>query len=110
MEEILGDHLLSSEIPSGQAPSHKKATKKNKNTPCVDFQEYSFRYFGGVDLFAIEGINQNTVLTLMAEVGTDITKFRSSKAFASWLHICPNEKVTGGKVISHSLKTHFLSF
>lgn len=104
MEEILGDHLLSSEIPSGQAPGHKKATKKNKNTPCVDFQEYSFRYFGGVDLFAIEGINQNTVLTLMAEVGTDIAKFRSSKAFASWLHICPNEKVTGGKVISSRTK------
>lgn len=104
MDEILGDHLLSSEIPLGQAPCHKKAIKKNKNTPCVDFQEYSFRYFGGVDLFAIEGINQNTVLTLMAEVGTDITKFRSSKAFASWLHICPNEKVTGGKVISSRTK------
>lgn len=100
MEEVLGNHLLSSEIPLGQAPSHKKAIKKNKNTPCVDFQEYSFRYFGGVDLFAIEGINQNTVLTLMAEVGTDITKFRNPDAFASWLHLCPNEKVTGGKVIS----------
>jgi transposase len=100
MEEVLCDHLLSSEIPLGQAPSHKKAIKKNKNTPCVDFQEYSFRYFGGVDLFAIEGINQNTVLTLMAEVGTDITKFRNPDAFASWLHLCPNEKVTGGKVIS----------
>lgn len=104
MDEVLSDHLLNNEIPVGQAPSHKKALKKNKNTPCVDFQEYSFRYFGGVDLFAIEGINQNTVLTLMAEVGTDITKFRSSKAFASWLHICPNEKVTGGKVISSRTK------
>ncbi|TAH01069.1 MAG: IS110 family transposase, partial [Sphingobacteriales bacterium] len=104
MDEVLGDHLLRSEIPLGQAPSYKKAIKKNKNTPCVDFQDYSFRYFGGVDLFAIEGINQNTVLTLMAEVGTDITKFRSSKAFASWLHICPNEKVTGGKVISSRTK------
>jgi transposase len=40
----------------------------------------------------------------MAEVGTDITKFHSSKAFSNWLHLCPNEKITGGKVISTHTK------
>lgn len=104
MDELLSDHLSTNEIDASQAPNHPKARKKNKGTPCIDFQKYSFQYFGGVDLFAIEGINQNSVLTLMAEVGTDITKFHSSKAFVNWLHLCPNEKITGGKVISNHTK------
>lgn len=104
IDEVFKQHLKTNEIDPESAPIHKKALKKNKQTPCVDFQKYSFQYFGGVDLFAIEGVNQNTVLSLMAEVGTDITKFHSSKAFSNWLHLCPNEKVTGGKVISNRTK------
>lgn len=104
IEKILKESLVCSEIDPQDAPRHKKALKKNKNKPVIDFQIYSFQYFGGVDLFAIEGINQNTVLSLMAEVGTDITKFHSAKAFSNWLHVCPNQKVTGGKVISNHTK------
>ncbi|HET6557903.1 MAG TPA: transposase [Prolixibacteraceae bacterium] len=70
----------------------------------IDFQTYSFQYFGGVDLFAIEGVNQNTVLSIITEIGTDITKFRSANAFSNWLHLCPNQKVTGGKVIGNHVK------
>ena len=104
IDKLISTHLKDSEIDSTSAPVHKKALKKNKQTPCVDLQKHSFQYFGGVDLFAIEGVNQNTVLTLMAEVGTDITKFHSSAAFANWLHLTPNEKKTGGKVISSRTK------
>jgi transposase len=104
IDELLKVHLSECEIDASQAPNHKKAQKRNKTTPCIDFQKYSFQFFGGVDLFSIEGINQNTVLTIMAEVGTDISKFHSSKGFANWLHLCPNEKVTGGKVVSNHTK------
>jgi hypothetical protein len=104
MDKVLKVYLKHSEIDADSTPIYKKALKKNKNTPVIDFQKYSFQYFAGVDLFAIEGVNQNTVLTLMAEVGPDITKFHSSKAFSNWLHLCPNEKITGGKVISNRTK------
>jgi transposase len=104
IEELMSQHLATNEIDPQSAPVHKKALKKNKQTPCFDLQKHSFQYFGGVDLFAIEGVNQNTVLTLMAEVGKDIHKFHSSKAFANWLHLCPNQKITGGKVISNRVK------
>ena len=104
MDELTKSHLSASEIDPESAPIHKKALKKNKQTPCMDMQKHSFQYFGGVDLFAIEGVNQNTVMTLMAEVGTDISKFHSAKAFSNWLHLCPNEKITGGKVISNRTK------
>lgn len=104
IEILLKKQLSTSEIAADTAPVHKKALKKNKQTPCFDLQKHSFQYFGGVDLFAIEGINQNTVLSLMAEVGQDIHKFHSSKAFSNWLHLCPNQKITGGKVISSQTK------
>lgn len=55
-------------------------------------------------MFAIEGVNQNTVLSIITEIGTDIAKFHSAKAFSNWLHLCPNQKVTGGKVISNHTK------
>lgn len=104
MDKVLKVYLEHSEIDADSTPIYKKALKKNKNTPAIDFQKYRFQYFAGVDLFAIEGVNQNTVLTLMAEVGTDITKLHSSKAFSNWLHLCPNEKITRGKVISNRTK------
>lgn len=104
MEKLLKQYLSNSEIDPEQAPNHKKARKKNKQSPCIDFQHHSYQYFGGVDLFAIEGVNQNTVLSIMTEVGADIGKFHSAQAFSSWLHLCPNQKITGGKVISNRTK------
>jgi transposase len=103
MEDVLRKHLEKNEI-APEAPFHAKAGKKNKNKPGFDLQQYSYQYFGGVDLFAIEGINQGAVLTLISEVGNGIHRFRNAKAFASWLHLCPNEKITGGKVISNRTK------
>ena len=54
----------------------------------------------GVDLTAIEGIDEIHALTLVSELGTDFTKWPTVKHFASWLGLCPNWKQTGGKVKS----------
>ena len=56
-------------------------------------------YFG-VDLLSVEGIGESTVMTFIAEVGNDIVKFPTKKHFTSWLRLAPNNKKTGGKVIS----------
>jgi len=37
--------------------------------------------------------------TLLGEVGPDFSKFRSASAFASWLGICPDNEISGGKVL-----------
>ena len=70
----------------------------------IDFQKMGFQYFGGVDLFAIEEVNKSTSLSLINEIGTDIDKFPNSKAFSGWLHLCPNQKISGGKIISKRTK------
>lgn len=54
----------------------------------------------GVDVTAIEGIGPTAALTLLTEVGADLSGFRSDKNFCSWLGLCPDNRITGGKVIS----------
>jgi transposase len=54
----------------------------------------------GVDFTAIDGLDVLTVLTIISEVGRDVSKWRTEKHFASWLALCPRNKVTGGKVKS----------
>jgi hypothetical protein len=54
----------------------------------------------GVDLTAIEGIDEIHALTLISELGSDFTKWPTVKHFTSWLGLCPNFRQTGGKVKS----------
>lgn len=77
----------------------------NKNTPKnIDLNLTSYQMFEGTDLLAIEGMSYSTVLTLMSEVGVEgIKKFRTAKHFCSWLRLAPNNKVSGGKVLSSKI-------
>lgn len=79
--------------------------KINKNTPkSIDLNLKSYQMFEGIDLLAIEGMSYSTVLALMSEVGIEgIRKFPSAKHFTSWLRLAPNNKVSGGKVLSSKL-------
>lgn len=57
--------------------------------------------FEGTDLMVFEGVSFSTVLALMSEVGLEgIRKFKTSKHFTSWLRLAPNNKVSGGKLLS----------
>ncbi|MGH9632877.1 MAG: transposase [Bryobacteraceae bacterium] len=48
------------------------------------------------------GISSVTAYTILCEVGTDLTRFRNASAFASWLGLCPEKQVSGGKVQQES--------
>lgn len=55
--------------------------------------------------FAIEGMSHATVLSIMSKIGPQgFKKFKSSKQFASWLRLAPNNKISGGKILSNRLK------
>jgi hypothetical protein len=58
----------------------------------------------GVDLFRVQGLNSQTVLQIVSEVGVDLSGFASEKQFASWLSVSPNRRVSGGKVLSSKTK------
>jgi transposase len=55
----------------------------------------------GVDLTQVPAIQQGIVLLLFTELGPDfVSKFPTAKCFASWLGLCPDNRITGGKIIS----------
>jgi transposase len=62
-----------------------------------------------VDLTEVEGLSELSVLAILSEVGTDMSKWKTSKEFKSWLGVAPNNKISGGKIISSrvSKKKHW---
>jgi transposase len=54
----------------------------------------------GVDLTAVEGIGAMAALTMLTEAGPDLNSFKTEKHFTSWLGLCPDNRITGGKVLS----------
>jgi hypothetical protein len=58
----------------------------------------------GVDLTKIPAIGASTALAIVSEIGLDMSRWRSSKHFASWLGLCPGNKVSGGKKLSGKTK------
>jgi len=100
--------LLSEQISNDDNKKEHHIDKKiykriNKNTPDININLLSYQYFEGVDLLAIEGISHSTVLTLMSEVGLGIHKFETAKQFASWLRLAPNNKISGGRILSNRI-------
>jgi transposase len=51
-------------------------------------------------LDSIPGVSQRTAESLLAEIGTDMTRFPSAKPLASWAGMCPGHHESGGKRLS----------
>jgi transposase len=83
--------------------TQKPHKRKNKNSiRHTDMNQLGYQYFEGVDLMAIEGFNDAIIMSLISEVGLEgIKKFESAKQFTSWLRLAPNNKISGGKILSH---------
>ena len=77
--------------------------KKSKNAPRFDVRSHLFRMVG-VDLTVIPGIEAYSALKIISEIGLDLSRWKSSKQFASWLGLCPGNKVSGGKRLGSKSK------
>jgi transposase len=75
-----------------------------RQTMSFDVRGHAFKLVG-VDLFRIKGLNAETVLRIVSEVGVDVRAFPTEKHFASWLCLSPNRRVSGGKVLSSRTQT-----
>jgi transposase len=53
----------------------------------------------GFDLTTVPGINGLMLLTLLSEVGIDMSKWATERHFSSWLGLSPNHKISGGKIL-----------
>ncbi len=77
--------------------SHKQA---QRNEPQFAARAECYRVLG-VDWTAVPGFATPTVLVLLCELGPEFAeKFPSAKHFGSWLGLCPDNRITGGKIYS----------
>ena len=104
IEKMLNEQIHKDNEKQQHYIEKKKHKRTAKNTPKnIDINLLSYQYFDGVDLMAIEGVSHATVLTLMSEMGNGIHKFETAKQFASWLRLAPDNKISGGKVLSNKM-------
>lgn len=91
----------------GPAEPLPKPRHKTVQPNAVDFDTRGPLYqLTGVDLTQIHGIGPYLALRLVAECGTDLSKWPTAKHFTSWLTLAPGCKISGGKVLSaHTRKT-----
>ena len=98
--------VLKADKPEPEQPI-PKVRHRTKQPNSVNFDVRTALYqLIGVDLTQIHGIGPFLALRLIAECGTDLSKWRSSKHFTSWLTLSPGCKISGGKILSaHSRKS-----
>ena len=84
-------------------PPPTKPRQRTGNPFHFDAHAQLFR-MTGVDLTRIDGIDAVTALTVLGEIGTDMTRWKTAKHFSSWLGLCPGTKVSGGKVQTSKTK------
>lgn len=77
-----------------------------KNQPTGNVRQALFRVVG-VDLTAIDGLNEGAAQIILSEIGTDMSRWPTVKHFASWLGLAPHNDISGGVVLrSRTLKSN----
>jgi transposase len=106
-DQQLQNHLSSFEdnvspLPSEGQPKRKKV-RAAKNAPRFDLTS-ELQRITGVDLTRIDGIDVMVAQTILSEVGLDMSRWKTEAHFASWLGLCPDNRITGGKVLGRGTR------
>jgi hypothetical protein len=83
-------------VPAKLPRSGKRA---QGNAPCFDLRSELYR-ISGVDLTRIDSISVLVAQTVISEVGLDMSRWNTEAHFASWLGLCPDNRIRGDKVLS----------
>jgi len=99
LEEIAGKYN-NGDITELKLKANKSHSRKNE----FRFDPVPYvKAIMGIDTSRIYGFSEDTVLTLFSEIGPDLSCFGTANRFASWVGLAPNNKISGGKIISSRL-------
>jgi hypothetical protein len=106
VDEKIQAHLETFEDKSQGKPLEPPAvTKKHRvNDPAFDARKYLYTTTG-MDLTEVDGLEASTVLTVISEIGLDMSRWPTEKHFTSWMTLCPGVNKTGGRSESKSGRT-----
>jgi transposase len=90
-----------SATPDRSKTSRSRKPRKPKGNQSAFDLEAELERILGVDATTINGINVITVQTVLAEVGPDLSAWKTEAHWASWLNLAPKRDVSGGRVIRH---------
>jgi len=90
-------YLMELDSKSDTDSEIKRKKGRSKNDPSFDLATHLYR-ITGVDFTKIDGLNVLTVQTILSEVGLNPEAFGTEKRFTSWLGLCPENRITGGRV------------
>jgi hypothetical protein len=94
-------HTLAAQAPApaGQWPTPRTRKKPRDNEPRFDIRT-PLHHLTGVDLTQIDAIGPYNALGLLAEIGTDMSRWPTEKHVTSWLTLAPHNKISGGRLLS----------
>jgi transposase len=99
IEKVLRQWMDENNTPKLETPPVKA---KTKNQPKFNTRHY-LKNIHQIDVIDIYGLSEIGALEILSETGTDLSKWANEKKFVSWLNLCPNNKISGGKLISSQL-------
>ena len=86
-----------------EQPLPNTKRRQRPHHPAFDLHTCLYQTIG-VDLTAVDGIDVLLAQDILAEIGTDMSKWKTEKHFASWLGLAPNNRSSAGKVKSRRTK------
>jgi transposase len=78
----------------------RRPRKPKRNQPDHALAEELERILG-VNATLIDGIGVMTILTVLAEVGPDLSAWKTEAQGNSWLNLAPKRDISAGQVIRH---------
>lgn len=84
-------------------PQNSKLTDAQKPAGSFNLTD-ELKRITGVDLLKVPGLGPVTVQVVLSEIGTDLSRWPTEKHFASWLGLCPDHRISGGKILGRSTR------
>jgi transposase len=103
-DRVIEEHLQGMALPEVPPLAPKKRVRRRKDNEATFDARQRLHHVTGVDLTAIEGIEESTALVVLSEIGTDMSRWPTEKHFGSWLGLAPNPQKSGGKVKSSATR------
>ena len=100
IEELMRQCIVEVDYEKAEEIVRSRKQKSYHNDVSFDVEQYAYQMWG-VNVMQLPGLNKNALLRLSSELGDNfVEKFGDARHFTSWANLVPNNKISGGKLLS----------